>query len=254
MVNFTRDQNPARSEIAPEGAPEIASLLRSSMKDFRRASAALLLCCLAVYGAQAADKPAANLARPTLRPASEAWPDLFIYTDTCNVFVLRDGPAAILFNLGNGGVLDHLGDIGVRNVEWIIFTDHHREQCQGIGRVDRTRTQLAAPQDEQSLFETPRDFRKWRPKLSDAHTVHGASYVRPPAQPIKLDRLLVDGEAFGWRGRRITCLATPGHSPGGMSYALTAGDRTCAFTAGLMHDGARLTNWFDTEWDYGFGK
>ena len=64
------------------------------------------------------------------------------------------------------------------------------------------------------VTETPRDFRKWRPKLSDAHTVHGASYVRPPAQPIKLDRLLADGEAFEWRGRRITSLATPGHSPG----------------------------------------
>ena len=224
------------------------------MNDFRRAIAPLLLCCLAVCRAQAADKPAAKPARPLLRPASAAWPDLFIYTDTCNVFVLRDGAAAILFNLGDGGVFDHLGDIGVRNVEWIIFTDHHREQCQGIGRVDRTRTQLAAPKDEQSLFETPREFRKWRPKLSDAHTVHGASYVRPPALPIKLDRLLADGEAFEWRGRRITCLATPGHSPGGMSYVLTAGDRTCAFTGGLMHDGARLTNWFDTEWDYGFGK
>lgn len=26
------------------------------------------------------------------------------------------------------------------------------------------------------------------------------------------------------------------------------------FLGGLMHDGAKMTNWFDTEWDYGFAK
>lgn len=193
------------------------------MNDLRRVIAALFLSCIAVCVAQAGDnrpdekseaaKPKRSPPWAALRPASPAWPDLFMYADTCNVFVLRDGAAAILFNLGDGGVLDHLGEIGVHRVNWIIFTDHHREQCQGIGRVNRAQTQLAAPKDEQSLFETPREFRKWRPKLTDAHTVHGASYVRPPAQPIKLDRLLADGETFEWRGRRITCLATPGHSP-----------------------------------------
>jgi glyoxylase-like metal-dependent hydrolase (beta-lactamase superfamily II) len=27
-----------------------------------------------------------------------------------------------------------------------------------------------------------------------------------------------------------------------------------AFTGGVMHEGARMTNWFDSEWDYGFAK
>src|SRR5688572_17745364 len=94
-----------------------------------------------------------------LRPAAEAWPEVLVYTDTCNVYVLRDGDAAILFNLGDGGVLEQLDEIGVKNVEWVLFTDHHREQCQGIGRVDRARTKIAAPKDEQPLFETPREFR-----------------------------------------------------------------------------------------------
>ena len=84
--------------------------------------------------------------------------------------------------------------------------------------------------------------------------MHGASYVRPPAAPIKLDRMLADGEVFAWRGHEITCVGTPGHSPGGMCYVLRKGDQACAFTGGVMHDGARMTNWYDTEWDYGFGK
>src|SRR5690606_6185050 len=105
-----------------------------------------------------------------------------------------------------------------------------------------------------ALFETPRQFRKWRPTLGDAYTVHGASYVRPPAAPIQLDRLLAADEVFTWRGHDISCVNTPGHSPGGMCYVLRGGDKACAFTGGIMHDGARMTNWYDTEWDYGFAK
>ncbi|MBN8625580.1 MAG: MBL fold metallo-hydrolase [Planctomycetes bacterium] len=198
---------------------------------------------------------AVNGAEPAkLRPAAEAWPDVFVYTDTCNTYVLRDGDAAILINLGDAGVLEHLAEIGVRRVEWILFTDHHREQCQGIGRVDRAVTKIAAPLQEQTLFETPRAFRKWRPKLGDQYTVHGASYVRPPAASIKLDRPLADGETFSWRKYNIGCFATPGHAPGGMTFILRSGDETAAFSGGLMHDGSRFSNWYDTEWDYGFAK
>lgn len=58
---------------------------------------------------------------------SELAPDWFVWTDTCNVYVLRDGDAALLIDLGDGSVLDHLGEIGVKRVVWVLFTHHHRE-------------------------------------------------------------------------------------------------------------------------------
>jgi glyoxylase-like metal-dependent hydrolase (beta-lactamase superfamily II) len=186
--------------------------------------------------------------------AAEGVPNVFVYRDTCNSYVLRDGDAALLVNLGDGSVLEELKTCGVKNVEWILFTDHHRELCQGIHLVDRASTKVAAPRLEQELFESPLQFRKWRPTLNDKYTVHGASYVRPPANAIKLDRLLDAGDVFRWRGFDITCVNTPGTSPGGMSYVLRRGDQTIAFTGGVVHDGARMTNWYDIEWDYGFGK
>lgn len=67
------------------------------------------------------------------QPDSTAHPNLFAWTDTCNVYVLRDGDSALLFDLGDGSVLSHLDEIGVKRVEWVLFTHHHREQCQGIG-------------------------------------------------------------------------------------------------------------------------
>jgi len=179
-------------------------------------------------------------------------PDLFFWTDTCNVYVLRDGDAALLIDLGDGSVLDHLDEIGVKRVEWVLFTHHHREQCQGATRLPGTGAKVAAPQAERDFFERPMNFRKMRVSLGDAFTIHGSSYVRPPIQPIPLDRAFNTNDTFPWRGHEFVCLDTRGNSPGGMTYLLKRGGRTLAFSGDVMLDGAKMHTWFDTEWDYGF--
>jgi len=188
------------------------------------------------------------------QPASELFPNLYVWTDTCNVYVLKRDDKAILIDLGNGSVLKQLPKLGIKQVDWILFTHHQREQCQGIGLVDRDITKVAAPDEEEDLFETPTEFRKWFPKLGDKYTVYGASYSRPPRQPISLNRTLTHGESFDWEGLKLDCRLTPGHSPGSLSYLLRKDEKTIAFTGGVMHDGSKMTNWFDSEWDYGFGK
>src|SRR5512137_1010362 len=99
------------------------------------------------------------LAGPAFRqPAAKTIPDLFVWTDTCNVYVLRDGDAALLIDLGDGQVLDHLKEIGVKRVEWVLFTHHHREQCQGASRLKGSGAKVAGPEAERALFERPMDF------------------------------------------------------------------------------------------------
>src|SRR5258706_16405940 len=82
------------------------------------------------------------------QPDAKAQPDLFLWSDTCNVWVLRDGDAALLANLGDGSVLEHLREIGGQRVEWVLFTDHHGAQCQGAPRLASTGAQCAAPAAE----------------------------------------------------------------------------------------------------------
>ena len=188
------------------------------------------------------------------RPVADRLPDLFRFSDTCNTYVLRDGEAGLLINLGDGMVVDRLADIGVKQIEWVLMTDHHRENFQGIGRIDRHVTKIAAPANERELFEHPTQFRKWFPNLSDKYSVYGASYVRPPSRPVSIDKALVPGSTFNWRGYEIKCIQTPGHSPAGMSYRIRRQGVTVAFTGGVIHNGSKMTNWFDTEWDYGFAK
>ncbi|MEX0670926.1 MAG: MBL fold metallo-hydrolase [Pirellulales bacterium] len=55
-------------------------------------------------------------------PFIENAPDVFCWTDTCNVWVIREGTAAILIDLGDASVLAALPRIGVTSVEWVLFT------------------------------------------------------------------------------------------------------------------------------------
>lgn len=186
------------------------------------------------------------------QPDPGGHPDLFVWTDTANVYVLRDGDAAVLIDLGDGSVLDRLGEIGVKTVEWVLFTHHHREQCQGAPKLAGKGIKVAAPEAERELFENPTKFRRMNVRLGDPFTIHGTSYVRPPIQPIPLDKTFRRMDTFAWRGREIWCLDTRGNSPGAMSYALKDRGRWLVFSGDVMLDGARMHTWFDSEWDYGF--
>ena len=76
------------------------------------------------------------------QPDAAAWPNLFVWIDTCNVYVVREGEAALLIDLGDGSACDHLSEIGVKRVEWVLFTHHHREQCQGYAKLSRWKPKI----------------------------------------------------------------------------------------------------------------
>ena len=180
--------------------------------------------------------------------------DIYLFPDICNVYVIKSGELGLLIDLGTGDVLDHLKEIGISKIEWVLFTHHHREQTQGYPRLKNTGAKVAVPEVEKALFETPLNFRKMAPALSDAFTVHGASYVRPGITPIKVDKTFVKMDDFTWQGIELWCIETAGNSPGSLSYITKKEGEWIAFTGDVMLQGSKLHTWFDTEWDYGFSK
>lgn len=180
--------------------------------------------------------------------------DIYLFPDICNVYVIKSGELGLLIDLGTGDVLDHLKEIGINKIEWVLFTHHHREQTQGYPRLKNTGAKVAVPEVEKALFETPLNFRKMAPALSDAFTVHGASYVRPGITPIKVDKTFVKMDDFTWQEIELWCVETAGNSPGSLSYITKKEGEWIAFTGDVMLQGSKLHTWFDTEWDYGFSK
>ena len=180
--------------------------------------------------------------------------DIYLFPDICNVYVIKSGELGLLIDLGTGEVLDHLKEIGINKIEWVLFTHHHREQTQGYPRLKNIGAKVAVPEVEKALFETPLNFRKMAPALSDAFTVHGASYVRPGITPIKVDKTFAKMDDFTWQGIELWCVETAGNSPGSLSYITKKEGEWIAFTGDVMLQGSKLHTWFDSEWDYGFSK
>ncbi|MGE5139493.1 MAG: MBL fold metallo-hydrolase [Rudaea sp.] len=63
--------------------------------------------------------------------------NLFRFTDTCQVYVIRSGREAVLVDFGAGDVLDRLASIGIDRVTDVLMTHHHRDQGQGLERAVR---------------------------------------------------------------------------------------------------------------------
>jgi glyoxylase-like metal-dependent hydrolase (beta-lactamase superfamily II) len=180
--------------------------------------------------------------------------NLYRWTDVCNVYVLLDGESALLIDLGNGSVLSHLSGIGVKQIDWVLFTHHHLEQSMGAGKLSDWNARIAVPGAEREYFENPAKFRKSGPSNSDPHTVLGVSYLRPPIEPIAVDRSFSRMDTFTWRGYHFTCIETPGNSPGSMTYLLSTNGSLAAFSGDVILAGAKMHNFPDSEWDYGYGK
>ena len=68
-------------------------------------------------------------------PLIQLSPHLYCFTDTCQVYVLVDGDHALLIDAGSGAVLDALHEIGVKHVDWVLHTHHHRDQCAGTPMI-----------------------------------------------------------------------------------------------------------------------
>ena len=219
-----------------------------------------LILALGMAGCAPGPSPASGAPAPPPVPRAEGFrqpdptldPGLYVWTDTCNVYIFKDGDAALLINLGDGSVLDHLAELGIRWVEWVLFTDHHREENQGYPRLKGGTTKAGGPAAERDLFEQPTKFRKMNVRLGDPYTIHGSNYSRPPVQAIPLDRAFARMDTFLWKGREFRCIDTRGSSPGAMSYLVKRGERWIALTGDLMGEGGTLHTWFDSEWDYGF--
>ena len=178
-------------------------------------------------------------------------PNLYQWTDVCNVYVWMEGQSALLIDLGDGSVVQHLHRNGI-TIEWALLTHHHREQCQGYSLLRSGETKIAAPEAERSIFENPDNFLKMQQSLGDPFSVYGASYIRPPIEPIRIDKGFSRMDFFTWRGIEIRCVQTRGNSPGGMSYFIQTEKGWIAFTGDVIMNGGFMHTWFDTEWDYGF--
>ncbi|MBI4873434.1 MAG: MBL fold metallo-hydrolase [Acidobacteria bacterium] len=173
---------------------------------------------------------------------------LWVLEDTCNVYVVQDGTRCVLIDFGSGRILDHLSSLGVSQVDFILHTHHHRDQCQGDHRANARGIPIAVPAHEKHLFADAENF--WRNRR-----VFHLYYVRNDfftlTRNVRVARALADYSTFRWRNTDFFILPTPGHTLGSITLLAELDGRRTAFTGDLIYAPGKIQTLYDTQVNYG---
>lgn len=184
-------------------------------------------------------------------PSSRSWrlvdQDLFLYADTCNVYLLRQGESAVVVDFGSGTWVGALPEIGVRRIEHVVLTHAHRDQCHGLYRGRHPGCPVHVPQGDAHLLDAVGLERFW-----SAYQTAGcpASYAAPrlPVDAVQAD-LAADTETrFG--PVRLCAVATPGHTQGALTYLVEWHGRHLAFCGDAARANGALHEPYHLEWDH----
>lgn len=177
---------------------------------------------------------------------------VYLVGGSCNVYVIVRDSAALLIDSGEGDVLGHLSELGVKQVEWVLHTHAHRDQCAATPRLVEMGAKVAVSAEGERFYREPARF--WN---------QFAIYIRyqfkpdtfKPTRPIPVHRVLADGELIRWRGIELTAIATPGHSMDHTAWLAKIDGRKIVFSGDMIHSPGKVWNLFHFDhhyWDGGF--
>ncbi|MEP7294312.1 MAG: MBL fold metallo-hydrolase, partial [Chloroflexota bacterium] len=173
--------------------------------------------------------------------------NLFLFEDTCNVYVIRSGEQAVLVDFGAGDVLDHLGEIGVRRISAVLVTHHHRDQVQGLPRAVELGIPIYVPHSEQDLFHSV-----------DAHWQAREIYNNYNSRQDRFSLLesvpvagtLKDYSSYTFANHEFSVLPTPGHTHGSLTLLATVDGKRAAFSGDLISAPGKVWSMAATQWTY----
>lgn len=191
-----------------------------------------------------ATAPATQAKAPALRKITE---HLWVYPGPINVGVLRQGDRALLIDCGDGSVADSLRKDGVKTIERVIFTHHHRDQCCGVAPLVAAGARIGVPEAERKFFAAAlgafdrRYVNLWYP--------NGPSFAL--TENIRVDAGYKDGQTFKWGAAEIRAMATPGHTSGSMSYEVIADGKKVIFCGDCIYDDGQIWDLYSLNREYG---
>lgn len=176
---------------------------------------------------------------------TEVLPGVHRHTSSAHVYVVCDGDGAVLVNIGDGSVLDHLPP-RVNRVWGVLLTHHTRDVAAGAARAARAGIPVFAPEGERaSLLDPERylslaDTRNNYDPRPYVWTVPEAAFTRP----------LRDYRTCRFGSLHFTLRPTPGQTPGAGTFLLRRGRTFLAFTGDLLYAPGQIVRLASTQWTY----
>ncbi len=177
-------------------------------------------------------------------------PDLYLWRDSANVYVVRNGSAAVLIDLGSGHVLDVLDRIGVSRVEAVLITHRDRDQWFGHPEAERRGIPIHAPAtDAETGGYTAASIRRyWKTSFPVPNSRFVYSMVTRPTDYPQVD--VRPGTPVRTGVAEFRVLPIPGHTTDQVAYLADLGGRLVAFTGDLIYAPGKVWQGFQLDWDH----
>ena len=173
--------------------------------------------------------------------------NLYLIGDICNVYVIKKEDRAVLIDAGSGRYFNELHGLGVRKVEWVLHTHHHRDQCGGDHSLRNRGVKIAVPEFERYLFERAEEF--WnRKRIYDNYNSRNTFFTT--GKNIPVDAVLEDYGQFYWNGCVFQVLPAKGHTNGSCALIAEIDGQRIAFTGDLMWNEGKLYQIHAMEYGY----
>ncbi len=179
-------------------------------------------------------------------------PGIYRLQDASNVYLLKSGTSGILIDAGSEKLTEALAGVGVKQIDWILHTHYHRDQCIGSAALKNTGAKIAIGKLEENYLQpevshVPINLDN-RYLLSNELSDYGRRME--PFQKPGVDRGLSDGEVIHWNQFRIRVIDTPGHTKGSVSYLVDVDGKSICFSGDLIISGGYIHNLYSLQWIY----
>jgi glyoxylase-like metal-dependent hydrolase (beta-lactamase superfamily II) len=170
-------------------------------------------------------------------------PHVGIYHEVINVAVIQRNGKSLLIGSGDGAVLEAAKKLDIGSIEWVLYTDHHRDQCASAALLKKAGVKIAVPAGEAEFFKNATGI--WE----SADTIlYDRMNFRPDLfilrSSVVPDGELQAGEVFHWEGLDIQVVPTPGPTDGSVSYIVDIDGKKFAFTGDLIYSPGQLWNFY----------
>ena len=161
---------------------------------------------------------------------------LYVHHGHVNTGILCDGDRALLIDPSGTPLHTTLAELGIADVEQILFTHHHRDSTAGFPMSDNIR--VGVPAKEAAWFSKVETF--WDDPQYRWHLYNYHPHNLMLANAIPVTDTYADGAQFEWGPASLTVLETPGHTDGSVTYLIDVDGERFAFSGDLIYDEGQL--------------
>ena len=161
---------------------------------------------------------------------------LYVHHGHVNTGILCDGNRALLIDPSGISLQTTLTELGITNIDQILYTHHHRDNTSGFPISNNVR--IGVPESEKQWFTEVETF--WNNPKYRWHLYNCHPHNLMLANAIPVTDTYTEGSQIEWGPAIIRVLETPGHTDGSVTYLVDVDNIRFAFSGDLIYDEGKI--------------